>query len=152
MAPGIDARGRAKALRVRSLLRVCHRRRRALRPPLQEARFTRTWHRDCVLIEEDGHVADLITAEAVKFIERKRNEPFFLYLPYTAPHIPIREPQAWEDFNWHIGDPAGRLYAACVSHMDDGIGKVIAALEPTGALRRLPNETGAAHSVCDPCV
>ena len=45
------------------------------------------------LIKQEGHVTDLITEETVRFIEKKREEPFFIYVPFTAPHIPIDEPQ-----------------------------------------------------------
>jgi len=31
--------------------------------------------------------------------------PFFLYVPYTAPHIPIAEPKEWQERNAHIADP-----------------------------------------------
>ncbi|MBM4082731.1 MAG: sulfatase, partial [Planctomycetes bacterium] len=94
--------------------------------------FTETWHRDDKLIEEQGHVTDLITQEAVRWIESRTEKPFFLYLTYTAPHIPMDEPKAWLDRYPDIGVPTKRQFAACVSHMDDGIGQVVRALERAG--------------------
>ena len=47
------------------------------------------------LIEERGHVTDLLTDEAVKWIESRGSAPFFLYLPYTAIHLPLKEPTQW---------------------------------------------------------
>jgi hypothetical protein len=91
-----------------------------------------TWHRDDVYIEEKGHATDLITAEAVKWIESRTDKPFFLYLPYTAPHVPIDEPEQWLNLYADRPDPGDRIYPACISHMDDGIGQVIQALERTG--------------------
>ena len=38
-------------------------------------------------------VTDLLTREAVQFVEKKRAGPFFLYVPYTAVHLPIDEPK-----------------------------------------------------------
>src|SRR5262245_15037371 len=38
--------------------------------------FAQTWHRDGRLIEEEGHVTDLLTREAVAFVEKKRAGPF----------------------------------------------------------------------------
>jgi arylsulfatase A-like enzyme len=95
----------------------------------QAGPFSQTWHRDGQLIEETGHVTDLITREAVRFIETHRDRPFFLYLPYTAPHIPLDEPEPWLEANRHIADPGKRLYGAGVTHLDDGIGQVVAALQ-----------------------
>ena len=61
-----------------------------------------TWHRNDELIKQEGHVTDLITEETVRFIEKKREEPFFIYVPFTAPHIPIDEPQKWLNRCKHI--------------------------------------------------
>jgi arylsulfatase A-like enzyme len=94
--------------------------------------FARTWHRNGKLIEEDGHVTDLLTKEAVGFIARQRGGPFFLYVPYTAVHLPIDEPKEWLDKYAGEKDPAVRQYGACVSHLDDGVGKILAALDKAG--------------------
>jgi arylsulfatase A-like enzyme len=96
--------------------------------------YTHTWHRNEKLIEEPGHITDLIAGEAIQFIEKKRggDARFFLYVPFTAPHLPIKEPKEWEEFNSHLADPAMRLYAACVSHMDDGVGRILEAVRRAG--------------------
>ncbi len=94
--------------------------------------FAKTWHRNGELIEEKGHVTDLITKEAIDFIERKRTSPFFLYVPYTAVHLPIDEPIEWLDIYAKEPDLAVRQYGACVSHLDDGVGKIMSALDRAG--------------------
>lgn len=94
--------------------------------------FSQTWHRNGQWITEDGHVTDLLTREAVQFIEKKRAEPFFLYVPYTAVHLPIDEPREWLDKYAGEPDPGVRQYGACVSHLDDGVGKIVAALDRAG--------------------
>jgi arylsulfatase A-like enzyme len=94
--------------------------------------FTFEWHRNGQRIEEQGHVTDLIANEAEQFVRRKHTSPFFLYLPFTAIHIPIKEPQEWLDKNPGIAAPGDRLRAACASHMDAAIGRVLAALDETG--------------------
>jgi arylsulfatase A-like enzyme len=93
--------------------------------------FATTWHRDGQLIEEEGHVTDLLTKDAVRFIEKKRTGPFFLYVPYTAVHLPIDEPQEWQKLYANEADPGVRQYGACVSHLDDGVGQILAALDRT---------------------
>jgi arylsulfatase A-like enzyme len=95
--------------------------------------FAQTWHRNGKLIEEEGHVTDLLTKEAVQFIEKKRSGPFFLYVPYTAVHLPIDEPKEWLDLYAKEPDLGVRQYGACVSHLDDGVGKIVAALDRAGA-------------------
>lgn len=94
--------------------------------------FAKTWHRNGTLIDEEGHVTDLLTREAVGFIERKRPGPFFLYVPYTAVHLPIDEPKEWLDLYANEKDLGVRQYGACVSHLDGGVGKILAALDQVG--------------------
>jgi len=98
--------------------------------------FAKTWHRNGVLIEEEGHVTDLLTREAVRFIEKKRSGRFFLYVPYTAVHLPIDEPKEWLDVYAKESDPGVRQYGACISHLDDGVGKILAALDRAGVRDR----------------
>jgi len=93
--------------------------------------FSKTWHRNDRLIDEEGHVTDLIGAEAVKFIEAKHAKPFFIYVPFTAVHTPFDEPQTWLDGASHI-EPDRQQYAACTQHMDAMIGKMVEALDRTG--------------------
>lgn len=91
--------------------------------------FTQTWHRDGKLIEEEGHITDLIAREAVQWLERRAGKPFFLYVPFTAIHVPMDEPEKWQQMNSHLSDPGQRLRAACASHMDAAIGQVLAVLD-----------------------
>lgn len=95
--------------------------------------FTTTWHRDGTLIEEEGHVTDLIANEAVKWLELRGDKPFFLYVPFTAVHIPIREPEEYvRRAPAEITEPSHREYAACVAHLDDAVGRLLDALERSG--------------------
>jgi len=95
----------------------------------KEGEFSVTWHRNGKLVEEAGHVTDLIAREAVQWIEQRGQKPFFLYVPFTAIHVPIVEEEKWQQANKHHTDPAKRLRAACSTHMDDAIGQVLAALD-----------------------
>jgi arylsulfatase A-like enzyme len=95
----------------------------------KEGPFTYTWHRNGKLIEEEGHVTDLIAREAVQWLEGRGDRPFLLYVPFTAIHVPIQEPDKWLAMNDHLTDPGQRLRAACASHMDDVVGQVLAVLE-----------------------
>ncbi|MCB1122355.1 MAG: sulfatase-like hydrolase/transferase [Verrucomicrobiae bacterium] len=95
--------------------------------------YSRTWHRNEQLLEEEGHVTDLITNEAVKWIQSRDNNPFFLYMPYTAVHLPVNEPDEWlAKVPKSITSDIGRHYAACIMHLDYSVGRIIVALEETG--------------------
>jgi arylsulfatase A-like enzyme len=95
--------------------------------------YTVTWHRDEKLIEETGHVTDLLTDEAVEWIESRGEAPFFLYVPYTAVHLPIKEPAEWlSRVPESITGEVPRHYAACVMHLDASVARIIAALEAKG--------------------
>lgn len=99
----------------------------------KEGEFTATWHRDGTLIAEQGHVTDLITREAIQWLQSRADRPFFLYVPFTAVHIPIREPEDWVlRVPKAITEPSRRQYGANVMHLDDSVGKILAALEKSG--------------------
>ncbi|WP_166820113.1 arylsulfatase B [Thalassoroseus pseudoceratinae] len=95
-----------------------------------------TWHRNDELISEEGHATDLITDEAVRIIEASEDKakPFFLYVAYSVPHYPLKEPKKWLEMYSEdtFNDPWRRLFAASLSHMDDGIGQIADALQKTG--------------------
>ncbi len=55
----------------------------------------RTWHRNDVFLDEQGHATDLLAAEAVRWIETPREQPFFLYLAFSVPHMPLEEDARW---------------------------------------------------------
>src|SRR5687768_9079249 len=49
------------------------------------------WHRDNETVKEEGYATDLIAREAVRFVEEAPvSSPFFLYVPFNAPHSPFQ--------------------------------------------------------------
>lgn len=87
-------------------------------------------------IDPKGHATDLFTQWAVDFVNsrRDRSQPFFLYLAYNAPHVPINPRPEWIDRvrkrNPGISEKRAGL-AALIEHMDDGVGKLLEALRST---------------------
>lgn len=47
------------------------------------------------LVKGEGFVTDDFTDKAITFIENNRNNPFFLYVPYNTPHVPMQVPDRW---------------------------------------------------------
>lgn len=88
-------------------------------------------------IVPEGHATDLFTDWSVEYLEQQKSndQPFFLYLAYNAPHDPIQPPQDWLDkvMKREKGIDKERAgIVALIEHMDDGIGKVMKALDKTG--------------------
>ena len=96
-----------------------------------------TWHRNGELIEERGHVTDLIAAQVVEWIETRKS-PWFCYVPFTAVHTPVKAPQSWidrYDGRRYDADPdrdrSFKVYAAYASQMDHAIGQFVETLTRT---------------------
>ncbi len=83
-------------------------------------------------VDEKEHLTDVLTREAIAFIEHHHDEPFFLYLAYCAPHTPLQVPQRYQNSFKHITKPVRHDYAGLIAAMDDGIGNVLAQLRTYG--------------------
>lgn len=86
--------------------------------------------------KEGEYLTDRLAEEAVQFIERSKDRPFFLYLPHFAVHTPI---QGRHDLvaKYQAKNRAGRnhknaAYAAMVESMDASVGRVRATLRELG--------------------
>jgi len=79
-------------------------------------------------VDEKEYLTDAFSREAVGFIERNKDRPFFLYLAYNAVHGPLQAPPKYLDRFKEISDQNRRTYAAMLSAMDDGVGQVLATL------------------------
>lgn len=91
------------------------------------------WHRNGESVVEEGYSTDLLAAEAIRFIERRdRSRPFFVYLPFNAPHTPLQAPKEIIARYASIPDKNRRVFAAMVEAMDEAIGRVLAALDREG--------------------
>ena len=112
-----------------------------------------TLMRGTVPVEEDDYLTDAFSREAAAFIKRHKNQPFFLYLPYTAVHGPLQVTQHYYDRFPHIEHEGRRIYAAMTSALDDGIGMVLDALDESGVAENtlvafLSDNGGGVSEVC----
>lgn len=111
----------------------------------------RSWHRNDEYLDEEGHATGLITEEAVRVVEEDRDEPFFLYVAYSVPHFPLDEPEEWTSmYEDTFQYDSRRWFAASVTHMDHGIGRIVDALERTdqreNTLLVFVSDNGGQHS------
>jgi arylsulfatase A-like enzyme len=83
-------------------------------------------------IETDEYLTDELSNSAVEFIQREKDNPFFLYLAYNAPHTPLQASKEYLDRNKHIPKGKRRTYAAMITAVDDGVGRVLATLDELG--------------------
>ena len=71
------------------------------------------------------YITDDFSDEAVSFVKRNRDWPFFLFLSYNAPHTPLEATEKYLDRFPQIKDKKRQTYAAMVSAVDDGVGRVL---------------------------
>ena len=83
-------------------------------------------------VQVDRYLTDVFTEEALEFIDKNSNDPFFLYLSHTTPHTPLQATEEYLDRYGHIRDMPTRVYAAMVSSLDDSVGKVVGKLKEIG--------------------
>ena len=83
-------------------------------------------------VKETAYLTDAFGREAAAFVERHKDEPFFLYLAFNAVHTPMDAQEERLAKFGKIADPKRRKYAAMMSAMDDAIGEVLAQVEADG--------------------
>jgi len=100
--------------------------------------YMETWHRNGKFLKEEGNATELVAKQALEWINEKR-EPWFVYVPFQAVHIPIDAPEEYKklyddmDFKGDADKAdAFRRYGGFVSQMDAKVGEFVAALEKTG--------------------
>ena len=90
--------------------------------------------------QAEGYLTDLLSDRAVDYVDRmaRQDAPFFLSLHYTAPHWPwetrddaTRAPVV-KDNLFDLAGGNTHAYRRMVHHMDEGIGRLMAALEANG--------------------
>ncbi len=75
-------------------------------------------------------LTEKFTAEAIRFVKANRDTPFFLYLPFTAPHFPVEAHPDWK------GRSAFGAYGDVVEEMDGRIGELLATVSDLGIERK----------------
>jgi arylsulfatase A-like enzyme len=83
-------------------------------------------------IKDAGYLTTRLTDEAVSFIRRHKDRPFFAYLAYNAVHAPPQAPK--EDIErFDTGDEVRDVLMAMLKHLDAGVGRVVETLKKEGA-------------------
>lgn len=85
-----------------------------------------------VPIDEVDYLTDNFTEEALDFIHQSKENPFFLYLAYNAPHTPLHASEKYLERTRYIERAERSIYAAMITAVDDGVGKIDALLSQLG--------------------
>ncbi len=83
-------------------------------------------------VEESAYLTDAFTREAVGFINRNHDRPFFLYLAYNAVHSPLQGADRYMRQFRHIDDIHRRIFAAMLANLDESVGQVLETLRNRG--------------------
>jgi N-acetylgalactosamine-6-sulfatase len=86
-------------------------------------------------VHREGYMTDLIAQEACDFLKRMPGKPFFLYVPFNAPHSPFQGPddkpsENLTEENFNRGTRA--TYIKMVERLDDRIGTILKTLDDLG--------------------
>lgn len=79
-------------------------------------------------VVEHEYLTDALTREAIDFIDRNHDRPFFLYLSYNAVHSPLQGADSYMEKFSSIEDVHRRIFAAMLVNMDDSVGSVLNSL------------------------
>lgn len=85
-----------------------------------------------VLVRDSRFRVDAQTEAALAFLKRQRTKPFFLYLAYFAPHVPLEAPEKYLARFAHVPDPTRRTGLAMIAAVDDGVGHIRQFLRERG--------------------
>lgn len=113
-----------------------------------------------------NYAPKMILAEALKFVDKNKSKPFFLYLPFVEPHVAMHPPQSsidlypeeWDEVkgayrgqNGYLPHPRPRAaYAAMISDLDRHVGAVLAKLDEHGLTQNtvvvFTSDNGTTHN------
>lgn len=85
------------------------------------------WRNRTEVFDDGQYLTERLGEEAVSFVRRHRQEPFFLYLALNAPHYPMHAPAKYVERFAGL-DRERRTYAAMIAAADDAIGRVVEEL------------------------
>jgi arylsulfatase A-like enzyme len=89
-------------------------------------------HRNRQPVAEHEYLTDALGREAAAFVSKHKGQPWFLYLAFNAPHLPLQAPERYLDRVRGIADKKRRTYAAMITALDDAVGRVLTTLRESG--------------------
>lgn len=90
------------------------------------------WRKGAAEMADDRYVDEAIAREAGDFVTRHRGAPWFLYVAFLTPHQPLDTPPGTEDAFSKLTVTERRKFAAMMTLLDGGVGRVLRAVRETG--------------------
>ncbi|MGB5221487.1 MAG: sulfatase-like hydrolase/transferase [Polyangiales bacterium] len=84
------------------------------------------------VVREEQYLTYAFRDRMKKFIEDHKEEPFFLYAAFSAPHVPFQAPIEYYCQYAHVEDDNKRVYYSMISALDDAIGEVHQTIKDAG--------------------
>lgn len=84
------------------------------------------------VVDERVYLTQRIGEESVHWLEAHHDRPFFLYVPFSAPHTPFQVPRRYYDRFADVSDPIHRVYYGMITALDDAVGEILDALTRLG--------------------
>ena len=101
-------------------------------PPVKAAAYYTLLERNGVPEKTTGYLTTVLGHEAAGFIHRRKEQPWFLYASFNAPHTPLQATPELLERVKNIPDEKRRTYAAMVVGLDDAVGEILAQLKADG--------------------
>lgn len=92
------------------------------------------FYRNATKVDLPGYTTDVFAEEAIRWLKKRTAKPYFLYLPFNAPHTPIQDPGGFDPKTGTAPVRQGHrpTYAKMVERLDDRIGAIVAQLDSMG--------------------
>ena len=81
------------------------------------------------IVLDDRTKVEVQSDAAIAFVDRNHRNPFFLYLAYSAPHVPFESPDSYLDIFPDIDSVRRRYALATIAQIDDGVGRIVSKLK-----------------------
>lgn len=94
--------------------------------------FNRTTRGHDTIVKETLYHTHQLTVGVQEFIDDNKDNPFFMFVSYTAPHSPFEATEESIAKNKHIANNERRTYAGMVTALDVDIGKIMQQLRRYG--------------------
>ena len=105
--------------------------------PDTPSKYNTQLHRDMEPVDLDTYSTDAFGREAIDFIRRHEENPFFLFISYITPHEPMEAKASDLKRFAHIDDPLRRTTLAMIACLDDNVGRMLQVLKD----RKLEEDT-----------
>jgi len=85
-----------------------------------------------VIEDASFYTTDAYAERCVDWLEKNKDKPWFLYVPFNAQHAPLQAPQKYLDRFPDVKDEKRQKFSAMMSAMDDAVGRVLTKVRELG--------------------